>query len=624
MAPESGSANRSTLRAIVLVVLAVVVLAASLATLRTIWSPAGVFGWNIAPDGVTVITVTPGYPAQRAGIVPGDRIVYATLPLRGRFNTIFVTPLRPGEALSFDLEHAGMVRHETLVAVAWPAVLTRGSSLAGLTANVVSIVAGIVLVMLRPNLMTWAFLLNGALAVVPFSDDPYNAQSDAAMAAVLAANNVLNGVAVAGAFVFIGRFPTCESRPWTTWLDRLAIPWVLAVTACTANVMAALLTSSAPPLRWVLFANQYGLPAAGTIIMLAALVANFASSRGSIRIRIFPVMLVFALGAAFSLVAVIVNDLLTDPAAVFGAALASQIAGIAFPLTVVWAVFRHRVMDINFVISRTLVYTLLTAGIVAVFALVHYLVGKLLERTGIEIALELALAVAYGVWLQVLHDRLDLWIDRVLFRRRHLAETRLERIADALPLAETPAFVDQVLTVEVADALGLASTAVFRRDDDGPFVRRVAVGWSDGDATSLDGNDRLVVELRSLLRPLDLTSTSWIRKDLPAGVHQPLYAVPLCVEHRVTAIALFSGHTGGEALDPDEKRLLRRVASSAGTAYDHLESLQLVRKINELESENAGLRSAQSALSEATQALRSEIAALSRLLARSEPTGQSS
>ena len=615
MSSAHGVAPRSIPRTLVLVLIGALALAALVVSLPATVEPGGVFGWNVAPDGVTVISVLPGDPAQRAGIVPGDRIVYQTMPLLGRLNTIFVTPVQPGARIAFSIVHEGNARTVDLRAVPWPSNLLTTSVVAGLIANIVGIAVGIMLVALRPTPMTWAFLIYGIGALIPFNGASYALRSDAAMAAVLTANGLLGGVATAAAFVFIGRFPRGEPRRWTAWLDRAAIPWAIVVAAGWIYVLWAVTSSSQPPDRIVLTAIQYALPALGAAVTLAALVANYAAARGSMRHRILPVLGTFALATFFGFVWTVANDLSPDPLIAVGSGIVAQAFDAAFPLSVAYAVVRHRVMDVTFVISRTVVYTILTATIVCSFALIHFLVGKWLEHTQIAFVLELVVAVAYGVSLNALHGRLERYVDRVLFRRRHLAESRLTRVANALPHAESADFVDDMLAIEVAAAFALASCAGFRTTAGGTLVRTRAVGWLDGHLATLERDDRLVVELTAALEPLALSDVAWPHADVPDQLGAPLYAVPICVRHRVVAIALYGGHRTGEALDPDETRVLRRLANGAGAAYDHIATAALRERLEEVERENAGLRAAQGAIADATLALREEIATLDRALA---------
>lgn len=136
--------------------------------------------------------------------------------------------------------------------------------------------------------------------------------------------------------------------------------------------------------------------------------------------------------------------------------------------------------------------------------------------------LEAAVALAFGIWLNTLHARIDHFVDSVLFRRRHLAEAHLQRVAATLPHAEDAEFIDDALVVDACDTLAIASAAVFRRDGAQGFARTLSRGWSDAHAKAIARSDRLSVRLLAELEPADLADVRWERTDVPAGIGQPL------------------------------------------------------------------------------------------------------
>jgi hypothetical protein len=171
-------------------------------------------------------------------------------------------------------------------------------------------------------------------------------------------------------------------------------------------------------------------------------------------------------------------------------------------------------------------------------------------------------------------------IERLFFRKRHLAEARLGRAAHALPQARSVAVIEATLVGEAADAIGLASAAMFREDREGRFARTAAAGWNDGECAALDDTDLLVLALRSEGRIVDLTEFTWRRTDIPQGGSAPVVAVPVRRRTELVAFALYGGHADGGALEADELELLERLAYAAGIAFDQLEALQL-REENE-------------------------------------------
>jgi hypothetical protein len=166
-----------------------------------------------------------------------------------------------------------------------------------------------------------------------------------------------------------------------------------------------------------------------------------------------------------------------------------------------------------------------------------------------------------------------------------------------LPNATSPATIDAALVDEPADALGLDAAAVYRGDD-GAFRRAHAIGWNAGDDGALGADDPLVLRLRTDLEAIDPEEVHWQRGDDRGTAHHLLYAVPVVSGRDVTAIALYGGHTTGEDLDPDERRILRKLALAAGAGYERIETAQLRRKLKIAEMESAELRGVERKLTE--------------------------
>jgi len=122
------------------------------------------------------------------------------------------------------------------------------------------------------------------------------------------------------------------------------------------------------------------------------------------------------------------------------------------------------------------------------------------------------------------------------------------------------------------------------------FDRMESFGWSASDVDRLSSADHLIVHLRAELSAVDVTGVRWPRRDVPDGLAQPLLAIPLVVRHEVLGFVLYGGHTGGEALDPDEIRSLSSLANAAAGAYDHLQTEELRRQIADAQVEIAQLR----------------------------------
>jgi hypothetical protein len=586
-----------TFRLILVAIIGLVELISIIATLATFNQPVAEYGHNFGSDGVTIIAVEPGFPAARAGIVPGDRIVYENLALSGRLNAILNWTVSPNSALSLEVRHGSSLRTVHLMPAELPHLYGAADlsfAFAGLCLGAVSIA----LVLMRPSRMTWGFALIAPPLVLPEAAFLWmqHAPRDQGLAyAIFIA--LLYGLQTAGTMIFASRFPADKPVGIARLIDRLAVPAGIAAASVYIAVDCTIWLASTPPPHWLLVAQDYVAPTVPNVLALVAIAATYFRSERSLRSRLAPALLAMMLaltaGVAQQFGEVVTSNVGILLASYFVfATSAALLAG-----AVAYGVIRHRVIDVDFFIGRTLVYGALTIFAVSVFSLIEYLFGKLLERGGLATVLEILAAIAIGLSMNALHGRVDRFIDAVLFRRRHLAEVRVARTAHNVAYANSTGLVEEMLVNEPADAFGLASAAIFAGEAQGDsFVRRHAVGWDAANAAWLDADDHLVVRMRAELQASDLADLRWPRTDVPAGARQPIYAIPIVVGRRLHAIVLYGAHATGEDLDPDERAGLRQLAAGAALAYDHLTTQALRDRIESLRSENAALRHSEETL----------------------------
>jgi hypothetical protein len=448
--------------------------------------------------------------------------------------------------------------------------------------------------------MTWGFLLAWLSWPTAIWAEPNTAK----FLLVNGSASLLLGVSAAGLLTFACRFPKDRPHGILVYLDRFAVPYGALVATLGLSLDLMMAFSAVPPPQWLLFMVQSGIAGLTAAMLLLALVISYATTSSADRQRIAPVLAAFALLelalAGWQIYIANFTGGIGQYAFSDGVATAQLLLAVA----VAHGIIRNRVIDLSFTISRTLVYTVLTTMLLGAFALVDVVSARLFEHLQIALFLEALVALAFGIWLKRLHAQVDGFVDRVLFRRRHLAEERLHRTARTLTHAESAAFIDEALVIEASDAFGLASAAVFRADGDG-YERVLAEGWKGEDVMAIPQDDHLVVNLRSELQAMDLLSVRWPRIDIPNGLEHPILAIPLVVRHELLGFVLYGGHRGGEAIDPDEHRTLVHLAHAAASAYEHIRAKALV-------AESSALRNANAVLQEKEQLLREMVDALKR------------
>jgi hypothetical protein len=223
----------------------------------------------------------------------------------------------------------------------------------------------------------------------------------------------------------------------------------------------------------------------------------------------------------------------------------------AFPLSVAYAVVRHRAFALGFVANRVLVYGFFGAAIGVLFAALDWILSTKLALTSLWIGIDLAAALGLGMVLQAQHNRAVRTIDRFFLPQRHAVAVSLDRIRDAMQseLREP----DENLASDVAGALDLTSVAFFRRVRDGGFVRQSACGWPDGSAWHVLPSDTLCRTLNDS-KIVTLLHVETLEFAVPGAAARPALAIALRRRGLVEGAVLVGPRTTGAVLDDDEAR----------------------------------------------------------------------
>jgi hypothetical protein len=547
-----------------------IVVALNVAATATLFIPQSTFGYALTyTRGYRVVAVDPGTSAAQAGIAVGDQIDFTRSSLHDRIVGLDYQPALPGERVTFAVVHGGNERTVTVEARAPTAAESQQAVFSPLPsflrlAGFVYIAVALVILLRRPSRMTWGLFLYlmSATSVILYRFP------DALFLIAQLASDVISVAGPVGLLIFAARFPSgLPTTRWKAWLDRSAIPiGALFAVPNLAWDAGALLRGSSPA-GWMSLGSTLS---ALVLILLAAIALGqtYLATPAKERQRLQWVIA----GVLMTLV-----SYTRDWALYWEAAYSLVTSGVLIwisaslyavgPFALAYAVVRQRVFDISFVISRTVVYTVLTASIFALFAFIEWLLGQLIEHSGATVVLLALAAIGVAFWLESLHARVEAWIESVFFRRRHAAETRLARVAEGLPYAEHTDDVDEAIVREPQEALLLTSATLFKRDRDGRYVR---------DGKVLGGP--LLLQVQGMHGPLRLHDLG-DADDATQGDRSPVLALPVFVRARLEAVALYGAHVNGEDIDPDEVDALKRISTAAGTAYDHLDALQMTRDL---------------------------------------------
>jgi len=349
-------------------VLAIVVLTGALFVSWTIqtFAPSVIGDFGMSTDiGWRVTQVTPGAPADLAGIKVGDHIedvepVSMRMAL-GMYTEEFALA---GERASF-VDARGPARRSVTLAARPSARLTTGGVVAQgmLEAScIVFVLVGAWLAWVRPTRTTWGFYLLGAASVWGYG--PAFLVPSPLVMPFLALLQFIVSAGLCAILDFALRFPSGAVTGWRKTAEAF-IPYVFALFVLIGFDQLFVQVYDLPGASIIPWADdlQYAVLVVLCAVGSISLAGTYRASRDLERQRIAWVVL--------GLICVSISVVLFIVSA-FGAMgdspmirAVESVIGV-FPIAVAYAVIRHRVIDVRFVVSRALVFGIIAAVIGAI------------------------------------------------------------------------------------------------------------------------------------------------------------------------------------------------------------------------------------------------------------------
>jgi hypothetical protein len=527
----------------------------------------GTYGADAGRSSEGVVdAVQPGSPADRAGIRVGDQVQVAPF---SKDYPRFAFP-RAGDHGTFTLRRPdGLYYTVTMTAIPLRS-FTPMAQVLGILAMIpatIFVAIAFILVFLRPNVMTWSFYAyaTGFLSTQPSMAFYYPYLDGAAFFVLSFLLNVVWGnFAVLPLLPFILRFPDDRLTGFTKTFDRIL--WAAIALAFAAYTYEWYASQKGYVLPWS-DALETWLPLATFVLATFILIEKYKHATPQIRQR-FGFLL---LGLIVSFIAYAVYFVPWIPRSV------SEVIGfgvVIMPISVMYAVLKHRVIDVNFVLNRAIGYGLLSIFVVAFVSLLDWFAGHVISSERLATGVELLVTIGVGFLLDRINRVVGNSVEVVFFRERRSAEEYLRRAARALPYATDESAINDSLVQIPTDALKLSAAALYRRASDGERFEGIATSTNTTVAPpGFDANHLLVRMLQSGEERV------WLEElrghlDREQAKHYVL-AVPVTVRHELVSFTLYGPHRNGAQLDPEEVDLLEDLAREASRAYDHIEAVRM-------------------------------------------------
>jgi hypothetical protein len=238
---------------------------------------------------------------------------------------------------------------------------------------------------------------------------------------------------------------------------------------------------------------------------------------------------------------------------------------------VMYAILKRHVIDVRFVIGRTVVYAAITTIVVGLIGLVDWATSAYLHEARVAMAIEALVTIGLGFILHRTYRRLEYCVDFFLFRRKYEAESYLRRLARTLHFAGREDAVDRALVHDPYEKFDLTAAALFRAHGTS-YVPTYARDWNDLEIPSFDRDHDVV---RFMLAERMRLVVGDLREYVAAPFRElgaaPAVAIPIFQGNRLTAFAMYGIHRTGTKLDPDEIETLEHLCEAAAQAYTGIE-----------------------------------------------------
>jgi len=434
-----------------------------------------------ADNGWRIAAVDPGSPGERAGLRAGDRVGAVSdawnrraVPGQGRTRTAMEFSLRPGDTVVFEVGSGDDVRRVPVVAAPiWH--LERGAlswitPVVGLAVRLLYLGVGAALILLRSR-DPQSLLLGMFCIAVPQGSIPTIAMAhglrEAAWVLSVARNALIFTAIAHFALIFPDRLLGRRMH-----LAALAVLYgaFLPVAWSHGAFVSASAFGIADPVEASGSAGAFRnytlfyLAASWTLAALLLVVQYRRSGTDDGRRRLRVVLLGF--GATFLLCLVVgLAIYFFVPSDVAARLATSRLLELAlllvlsiFPLTVAWAVVRHRMFDVRVIVRRGLRYALARRVLLSVLAIplvafVFALGGSTASEPSMKRSLAMVPLAALLVGVALYRDRILNRLDRRFFREAYDARQVLLGLADRMRLARDSEVLGQDLERSASEAL---------------------------------------------------------------------------------------------------------------------------------------------------------------------------
>lgn len=532
-----------------------------------VWIPLGVFGY-VTDEGGVVERAPRTRPKGTDELRVGDRVrIDRIKPFDRKPGLARIGYTRDNFERRLPIDRNGQARIVRLHAMT-ESPANRAVTMLRIVELLVSVGLGAILVIVKPNLATAAFFVFtlGSEGPTTFSDTFLDVPWRQIPQWI---GDTMRGASGTALLLFaVGLLAPGRRAMWI--IGSLTGTAALVLGTLHAAALWRLTYAGSPaPLLGSTYETASLVIAALTFLAFAA---AFVRARGAERHRTGWILAAFAVAGAAHLL----SDQLFPSHINFWENSILMCASV-IPVIVVWiAVVKHHFFDVDFVVSRALVYTAITFAVIGVVAASEELITYVFyNNTDLATGFVVAISLALGALLGKIKDLMEGFVNRFVFRERRAQRRALERIAGNMLEVKSTDVVFGMLLHDAPSVLDLSFGGILMYMPDGGFELAQHYQWPEECVVRLEPDNPLTIEIAKSrgMVPLEAGRSTMIRSIFPDD--RFTFAAPIYFDRGVTALVMYGRSASGIDLDPEERVLLLRVVAHASLALAAIELARL-------------------------------------------------
>jgi signal transduction histidine kinase len=298
----------------------------------------------------------------------------------------------------------------------------------------------------------------------------------------------------------------------------------------------------------------------------------------------------------------------------YGASNISYVAVLVlfFPLSIAYAIAKHKLFDIDVIIQKTLVYGSLTGLVVGIFALMVLGFNIAFAKHGgwKNPAFFLILSAFLVLALNPIRNRIQSILDNAFFRKRYDYDKTISDLSDAMTsILNIDEITNKVIkTITETMFINSASLLLFDRNTNGYKIHSTTIDDLEISGLSIESENRLILLLNRSKKEV-------FKEDLIAEQKYYIYGedlkrtfsvlrasliIPIFFKDELVGILSLGQKKSGLMYTTYDLKLLKTLANQTAIAIENAFAFKLVEDyVNKLEEKNRELQETQAQLIQA-------------------------